>query len=44
LAASSSFRPFALLGLGLGYADVGTLIAFIVWTLIRAMQGIRLGG
>jgi hypothetical protein len=37
-------RTVALLGLGLLYADVGTLIAFIVWTLIRAMQGIRLGG
>ncbi len=37
-------RGIALLGLGLGYADVAALIAFIVWTLIRAIRGIHLGG
>jgi len=37
-------RGVALLGLGLGYADVAAIIAFIVWTLMRAIQGIHLGG
>lgn len=37
-------RTVALFGLGLGYFGGAALIAFIVWTLIRAVQGIHLGG
>jgi hypothetical protein len=37
-------RGMALLGLGLGYADVAGIIAFVVWTLIRAIQSVHIGG
>ncbi len=40
----SARRNVALLGLGLGYADVAAVIAFVTWALIRALQGIHLGG
>jgi hypothetical protein len=34
----------ALLGLGLGYLNAAALVAFFVWTVIRALQSIHLGG
>jgi hypothetical protein len=37
-------RNLALLGLGRGYLDAAALVAFIVWTLIRAVRAIHLGG
>jgi len=37
-------RSLALVALGLGYLDVGLVIAFVAWTVIRTLQALHIGG
>jgi hypothetical protein len=37
-------RSLALVALGLGYLDVGLVIAFIAWTVLRTLHSLHIGG